>query len=61
MAASVPLLTNRTISTDGSADAIAAASCVSASVGAPNVVPRPIALDSAATTRSLAWPTISGP
>ena len=59
--ASVPLLTNRTISTDGSAEQISDASWVSDSVGNPKLVPRPIAFDSAATTRSLACPAIRGP
>jgi len=59
--ASVPLFTNRTISTDGSAPTSRDANWVSASVGAPKLVPRPIALDSAATTRSFVCPAISGP
>jgi hypothetical protein len=59
--ASVPLFTNRTISTDGTAPVTTAASCASYSVGIPKLVPRPIAFDNAATTRSFACPTISGP
>ena len=39
IAASVPDETSRTISTDGTASTISAASSTSASVGAPNVVP----------------------
>ena len=61
MAASVPLLTNRIISMAGKAEQIVVASCVSSSVGAPKLVPRPIALDRAAITCSWQWPTISGP
>ena len=52
--ASVPLFTNRTISTDGRAERMTEANWASDSVGNPKLVPRPIALDSAATTRSLA-------
>ncbi len=61
IAASVPLLTNRTISTAGKAEMIVLASWLSASVGMPKLVPRPMALDNAATTCSLAWPAIIGP
>ena len=48
-------------STDGSAEMITDASCDSASVGQPKLVPRPIALERAATTVSFAWPAIVGP
>ena len=61
MHASVPLLTKRTIWADGTAVTIIVASCVSNSVGAPKLLPRPICFDSAATTRSFACPAISGP
>ncbi len=47
--ASVPELTSRTISTDGTASTISDASSTSASVGAPNVVPRSVAACTAAS------------
>ena len=40
IAASVPELTMRTISIDGTASMISSASCVSRSVGAPKLAPR---------------------
>ena len=49
IAASVPEETSRTISTDGPASTISAASSTSASVGAPNVVPRSTASWTAAS------------
>jgi hypothetical protein len=50
MVASVPEETNRTISTDGSAETISSASSTSLSVGAPNDIPRDAATVTASTT-----------
>jgi hypothetical protein len=61
IAASVPEETSRTISTDGTASTISAANSTSASVGAPNVVPRRAASEIAASVSSSAWPKTSGP
>ena len=61
IAASVPDETRRTISTDGTASTISAASSTSASVGAPNDVPRPAASTTADSVSGSAWPKISGP
>ena len=47
--ASVPELTRRTFSTDGTASMIISASSLSASVGAPKLVPRPAASRTAST------------
>ncbi len=49
MDASVPELTRRTISIEGIASTISDASSTSASVGAPNVVPRSVAACTAAS------------
>ena len=54
IAASVPLETSRTISTDGIAAVIRSASSTSPSVGAPNVVPRAAASRAASTISGLA-------
>ena len=61
MAASVPEETSRTISTDGTAATISAASSTSASVGAPKEVPSAAALVTASTVFGSAWPKSSGP
>ena len=61
IAASVPLLTSRTISSDGSASTSRSASSTSASVGAPNDVPRSAAAVAAATISSRAWPNRCAP
>jgi hypothetical protein len=61
MAASVPDETRRTISIDGTASTISAASATSPSVGAPNVVPRRSASSTAASVSGSAWPKRSGP
>ena len=54
MVASVPELTMRTISTAGSARVMASASSVSASVGAPKLVPRAMASRTARSTAGCA-------
>ena len=59
--ASVPDETNRTCSSEGTAAHSACASSSSSSVGAPKVVPRSAAAETAATTSGWAWPAISGP
>jgi len=59
--ASVPELTRRTFSAEGTADTIISANRTSASVLAPNDVPRAAASVTAWTTRAGAWPKISGP
>ena len=59
--ASVPELTRRTFSTDGTAATIFSASRTSASVLAPNDVPRAAASVTACTMRGGACPKISGP
>ena len=52
--ASVPELTNRTISTDGKVAVTRSANLTSSSVGAPNVVPRAAASPMAASTAGCA-------
>jgi hypothetical protein len=59
--ASVPEETKRTISMDGTASITRSASSASASVGAPNEVPRGRASCTASMTAGCAWPRISGP
>ena len=59
--ASVPELTIRTISIDGTASMISSARSTSASVGAPNVVPRRVASSTTATVSGSACPKMSGP
>ena len=59
--ASVPDEVIRTISTDGIRRATSSASSTSATVGAPNVVPRSAAAVTAARTSGCAWPWMSGP
>jgi hypothetical protein len=59
--ASVPEFTSRTFSMLGTAAMISSASSLSASVGAPKLVPRRIELSKAATTRGWACPRIIGP
>ena len=61
MAASVPLETSRTISIEGIAAVMRSASSTSASVGAPNVVPRSAAARAASTISGRAWPNRSAP
>ena len=61
IAASVPLDTSRTISTEGIAATIRSASSTSSSVGAPNVVPRAAAARAASTISGRAWPNRSAP
>ncbi len=61
IAASVPEETSRTISTDGTASTISAASSTSRSVGAPKLVPRSAASAIAATVSWSACPKTSGP
>ena len=61
MVASVPELTMRSFSTAGTRRATSSASSTSASVGAPNEVPRAVAACTASTTRGWACPAISGP
>ena len=58
--ASVPELTSRTLST-GARAASCSASSTSATVAAPNEVPRPTAAVTAATTSGWACPRIIGP
>ena len=58
--ASVPELTSRTLST-GARAAICSASSTSATVAAPNEVPRAAAAVTAATTSGWACPRIIGP
>jgi len=59
--ASVPELTSRTFSIDGTAVQIASAKRTSRSVGAPKLVPPAAASWIAASTSSCAWPRMSGP
>ncbi len=59
--ASVPEETSRTMSTPGSASTILAASSTSASVGAPNDVPRAAASEAARTISSRACPNSNAP
>ncbi len=61
IAASVPDETSRTISIDGTASTISAARSTSPSVGAPNVVPRASASETAASVVGSACPKSSGP
>ena len=61
MVASVPELTIRTISTDGTAAITISASVISRSVGAPKLVPRSSALAIARVTAGWRWPRIIGP
>jgi hypothetical protein len=61
IAASVPELVIRTISTEGILAATSSASCTSARVAAPKLVPRFAASITAATTAGSAWPRIIGP
>ena len=61
IAASVPEETSRTISTDGTASTISAASSTSRSVGAPKLVPSRAASVTASTVSGSAWPNTSGP
>ena len=61
MAASVPELTMRTISTDGTAAITISASSISSSVGAPKLVPRSSALATARVTAGCRCPRIIGP
>jgi hypothetical protein len=61
MVASVPELTIRTRSTEGSAAQISRASSVSSSVGAPKLVPFFIAARTARSTPASACPRIIGP
>jgi hypothetical protein len=59
--ASVPELTIRTFSTDGTIRAIASAILTSAPVGAPKLVPEAAAFRSAVTIRGWPWPKSIGP
>ena len=59
--ASVPDDVMRTISADGIRAQISSASCTSASVGAPKLVPAAAAAWTADTTSGCACPAISGP
>ena len=61
IAASVPELVIRSISTEGIRATTSSASSTSASVAAPKLVPRAAASLTAATTSGWAWPRISGP
>jgi hypothetical protein len=61
MAASVPDDASLTISTEGTARTMASASSTSASVGAPNDVPRRAASVAAAAISSRAWPKRRAP
>ncbi len=61
IAASVPELTMRTISTDGTAATTISASSISRSVGAPKLVPRWSTFSMAAVTAGWRWPKIMGP
>ena len=61
MQASVPELTMRTFSTDGTTSAIRAAISTSMSVGAPKLVPRPSTPASASMTAGGRCPRIIGP
>jgi hypothetical protein len=59
--ASVPLLTNRTTSTEGRAPVTSSASSTSGSQQAPKLSPAPAARRTASTTSGWAWPTMAGP
>ena len=61
MLASVPEEVIRTISADGTRATISSARSLSASVGAPKLVPSAAAAVTAATTSGCAWPAASGP
>ena len=61
IAASVPELTMRTISTAGTAATTISASSISRSVGAPKLVPRASTRVMALTTAGWLWPRIMGP
>ena len=61
MAASVPELTRRSISMEGTAPATSSASSTSPPVGAPKLAPRAAASWTARTTAGWAWPRTSGP
>jgi hypothetical protein len=61
IAASVPELVIRTISTDGTRSTICRASATSAAVAAPKLVPRFAASITAEITAGSAWPRINGP
>ncbi len=61
IAASVPELVIRTISTEGTRAAISSASATSPPVAAPKLVPRLAASITAEITAGSAWPRISGP
>ena len=61
MDASVPDEVMRTISADGTSAQTSSASCTSASVGAPKLVPAAVAAWTADTTSGWACPAISGP
>ena len=61
MAASVPEFTSRTCATPDTCATSSSASSVSASVGAPKLLPRPAWARMASTTEALACPRISGP
>ncbi len=61
MQASVPLLTNLTISTDGTASITISASLFSKTHGAPKLVPFSIASCNAVVTSGWACPQIAGP
>ena len=59
--ASVPELTRRTISSEGSNRHSVSANSTSSSVGAPNDRPSAARSCTARTTAGCAWPTIAGP
>ncbi len=61
MVASVPELTIRTSSIDGTSSPTRFASCVSISVGAPKDRPSAAMRRTASITSGWAWPTIIGP
>ena len=61
MAASVPELTNRTMSMLGMCFKISSASSTSRSVGAPKEKPSDSAFCTASTTAGWPWPKIIGP
>ena len=61
MVASVPELTMRTISMEGTSSQTSLASATSAPVGAPKLVPLAAASCTASVTTGWAWPNSSGP
>ncbi len=61
MVASVPELTRRTISTEGSMAQISSAMSTSLSVGAPKDRPFKAASRTASTIAGWAWPAMAGP